>query len=99
MKEDVTEWHIETIVTIHPAHWIQVAGFAYGMRLLFSKSFRGLDCKLKTYRAVPDDAKIFQACRLGDVSAIKELFKERSASPWDTDSKGVTPLLVSCCQY
>jgi len=60
-----------------------------------SRSSCGLDCSLTSYRAVPDDAPVFDYCRNGNVKAIQALFDGGLASPWDTNSKGFTPLFVS----
>jgi len=94
-EKDATHWNIETILTAHLSQWLQTAGLRYGIQLSFSKSLKGLNCRLRSHRAVPDDAKIFQASQLGDLEAVRKLLVDKIASPWDTDSKGFTPLLVS----
>ena len=60
-----------------------------------SRSSWGLECSLTCYRAVPDDAPIFDYCRNGNAKTIQTLFDGGLASPWDTDSRGFTPLFVS----
>ena len=44
---------------------------------------------------VPQTADIMQACTAGDCSKIKQMFKARTASPFDTTSEDLTPLFVS----
>ena len=86
---------IETSFTVHPSQWLQVCGINYGIRIALSKTFQGVDCRLRTYRAVPDNAPIFELCRLGKSDEIRYLFDKKIASPWDTNSWGQTPLHVS----
>jgi len=90
-----TQHRIETTLRLHPSRWLQICGITHGIQIAFSKSFQGLDCRLRTYRAVPDNSPIFEFCRKNDVDGIRRLFDERRASPWDTDSGGWTPLHVS----
>jgi len=87
------EIHISLI--FHPSTWVQAIGIHYGMKMMISSSFRGLECGMSTYRAVPDDAVIFDFCKEGNTSAVQNLFDKRLASPWDTNSRGLTPLFVS----
>jgi hypothetical protein len=92
--DEETQHRIETTLRLHPSRWLQICGITYGVQIAFSKSFQGLDCRLKTYRAVPNDSPIFELCGKGDVDGVRRLFDERRASPWDTDSEGHTPLHV-----
>ncbi|KUJ23443.1 uncharacterized protein LY89DRAFT_713899 [Mollisia scopiformis] len=85
----------QTTVVVHPSWWLSTMGIIWGIQIVLSKSFRGLDCSLRTYFAVPDDSLVFQVCQSGDVAALQELFKSRKASPWDTDSRGYTPLFFA----
>ncbi|KAH7403865.1 hypothetical protein BKA64DRAFT_722511 [Cadophora sp. MPI-SDFR-AT-0126] len=83
---------IETSFTAHPSQWLQLCGINHGIRIALSKTLQGVDCRLRTYRAVSDDAPIFELCRLGKSNEIRHLFDKKLASPWDTNSKGQTPL-------
>lgn len=86
---------VQTTFSFHPSQWLLTFGVNFGIQVVLSKSFRGLDCRLTTYRAVPDNAIIFQLCERGESEAIQGLFDAGQASPWDTNSKGFSPLFVS----
>jgi hypothetical protein len=86
---------IQTVVTVHPSQWLMTCGMNFGIQAEFSESIWGFEYRLKSYRAVPDNALIFELCEKGDTTAIQRLFDERRASPWDTNSRGLTPLFVS----
>jgi hypothetical protein len=90
-----SRWNIDSNLTVHPSIWLQTVGIGYGFQLAFSRSFKGLDFRIRSYHAVADDAPIFHVSKIGDVDAIRQLFQQRCASPWDTNSKGLTPLFVS----
>jgi hypothetical protein len=83
-----------TILVLHPSQWLQYCGVRKGIRMELLLSSTGLSCNLKPYHAVPDDSSIFMYCRDGNVEAVKTLFGQRKASPWDTNSRGFTPLFV-----
>jgi hypothetical protein len=86
---------VHTIFILHPSPWLQNCGWRQGLSMEVSRSSCSLDCGLTCYRAVLDDAPVFEYCRIGNVKAIQELFDEGLASPWDTNSRGFTPLFVS----
>ncbi|KAF2500369.1 hypothetical protein BU16DRAFT_556839 [Lophium mytilinum] len=46
----------------------------------------------RTFHAVPDNALIFEFCKQGNLMAVNSLLVNGQASPWDTNSKGWTPL-------
>ena len=94
-EDNTAHYNSETSFTVHPSRWVQLCGINYGIQVAFSKSLTGLQWRLRTHRAVPDDAEIFEACRRGDVDTVRLLFHERQASPFDTNSRGFTPLFVS----
>jgi len=95
LEDNTAQYNSETSFTVHPSRWVQLCGINYGIQVTFSKSLTGLQWRLRTHRAVPDDAEIFEACRRGDVDAVRLLFDERQASPLDTNSRGFMPLFVS----
>jgi hypothetical protein len=85
----------QTHFIYHPAPWFLRRCFNFGMSALSTKAAQGWQYQIRTIRAVPDDSLIFQFCRSGNLDGIRYLLKRRLASPWDTDSKGWTPLHVS----
>ena len=95
--EDHIEWN--TSFRIHPAQWVLRLGFSFGFDFAMSKSQQGWKHHLETYRAVPDDSKIFEYCRTGNLVGVRALLDEGSASVWDRDSNLYTPLLVSCLRH
>jgi hypothetical protein len=84
-----------TKAVLYPSQWLQKYGLNHGLFIRLSLSSWGLDCSLKSYRAVPDNAPIFGYCIDGNMKAVQELFDSGLASPWDNDSRGFTPLFVS----
>ncbi|PMD64603.1 uncharacterized protein K444DRAFT_625850 [Hyaloscypha bicolor E] len=47
------------------------------------------------FRAVDENALIFEFCRGGNLDGVRSLFKRNEGSPWDRDPKGQTPLFVA----
>jgi hypothetical protein len=45
-------------------------------------------------RIIPDSSDYLEACRRGDLSFVRELFKKGIARPEDTSEGNMTPLLV-----
>ncbi|KAL2070291.1 hypothetical protein VTL71DRAFT_13317 [Oculimacula yallundae] len=84
----------QMISTFHPSQWLLLFGVNFGVQILLSQSIRGLDCRLTTHRTVPDDAMIFKLCEKGDMKEVRRLFDAGKASPFDTNSKGLTPLFL-----
>ena len=86
----------ETSYTVYPAGWLIQLGIRYGLRLkLGFSATQGWKTALKSFCPVPDDALIFEFCRQGNISAVRELLSGGYASVRDTDSRGYTPLHVS----
>ena len=86
----------ETSYTLYPAGWLIQLGIRYGFRLrLGFSATQGWKTALKSFCPVPDDALIFEFCRQGNTSAVRELLSGGYASVRDTDSRGYTPLHVS----
>jgi hypothetical protein len=46
-------------------------------------------------RIIPDESEYLEACRRGDLSFVRELFRNGIARPEDTSKANMTPLLVS----
>jgi hypothetical protein len=86
---------LHTTFILHPSQWLQNCGWRRGLSMQISRSSWALECSLTSYRAVLEDAPIFDHCRNGNTKAIQTLFDGGLASPWDTDSRGFTPLFVS----
>ena len=45
-------------------------------------------------RIIPDDSDYLLACRRGDFSSVREMFRKGTARPEDTSKGNMTPLLV-----
>jgi len=86
---------VQTVLSIHPSRWLLYCGLNFCIRITLSRSLQGTDCNFKSYRAVLDDALIFKLSENGETASIQSLFDEGKASPWDTKSRGLTPLFVS----
>lgn len=85
---------LETIIVFHPAPWLLSLGMMYGWRLVMNQSQQGWKYCLNQFRAVPDNALIFELSRQGNIMAAETLIRRGEASVWDTDSRGRTPLHV-----
>lgn len=85
----------ETNFAFFPARWLVWWGLKYVFRFTMSKDSSVWKNTLRTFYAVPDNSLVFQFCEKGNVDAVKTLFASGQASPWDTNSKGWTPLHVS----
>jgi hypothetical protein len=88
------KYEIQTTLILHPSQCLLACGLRTGLCMSVGMSSSGLNCSLKSYRAVPDDAAIFDSCRIGDINTVRHLFDHGLASPWDTSSRGLTPLFV-----
>ena len=92
--ESPSESH--TSVTIRPAQWLSMLGMKRGVHFSFTRStIHGWKHTISPFRVVPDDALIFEFCKLGNLSAVQQLLSGGDASARDTDSRGFTPLHVS----
>jgi hypothetical protein len=89
------EIEIETHFNFYPASWLMWWGLRYGFRVTLVREGTAWRNSLQTFHAVPDKALIFEFCEQGNVMAVKSLLASGQASPWDTNSKGWTPLHVS----
>lgn len=87
----------ENLYMFHPAAWLIWLGMQSSLDILISKSIRGWKNNLssRTFRAVSNDASIFQLCRGGNTDEIRTLFAKGEASVMDRNSHGMTPLHVS----
>ena len=87
----------ENLFMFHPADWLIWLGVRSSLDILITKSIRGWKNNLdsRTFRAVSDNASIFQLCKNGDVGGIKTLFANGDASVLDRNSGGLTLLHVS----
>jgi len=48
-------------------------------------------------RIIPDDSDYLELCRRGDLSSVRDMFRQGVARPEDaSDKKNMTPLLVCC---
>ena len=90
---------IETNFTFYPSRCLMWWGLNYGFQVIISKDSTSWKNSLQTFHAVPDNALIFEFCEQGNVMAVNSLLAKGQASPWDTNSKGWTPLHVSLIPY
>jgi hypothetical protein len=81
---------MKTEFRFHPAPWLVQCGFVYGFRLVQQQNRPKYS--LEPFRAVQDDAMVFEIAYSGNLSALKVLFDRGHASILDTDSRGWTPL-------
>ena len=90
----------ETSYIVYPAGWLVRLGIRYGFRFKFGSSATQIcQTTLKSFCPVPDDALIFEFCKQGNTSAVRELLSGGYASVRDTDSRGHTPLHVSLLRH
>lgn len=88
-------YEFETSLILRPPPWLLKFGLNTGIKMELSRSIRGWKHTLNPLRTVPDDSLIFEFCNRGNIHGVRLLFARGQASPWDTDSKGCTPLHVS----
>jgi hypothetical protein len=92
---DSANSEIETHFTFYPASWLMWWGLKYGVHVVLSREGASWKNTLQTFQAVPDDSLVFEFCEQGNLMAVNSLLRSGRASPWDTNSKGWTPLHVS----
>ena len=85
----------EIAFRFYPASWIVNLGFSYGLTAYVIQSSQNWEHAMKTFRPVPDNSKIFEFCKIGNIIGVQYLLSKKLASPWDTNSTGWTPLHVS----
>ena len=95
--EDAYEHEIS--ITLHPSWWLLRCGISWGINAALLSSSHGWKINLNSFRAVPDDALIFSFCERGNINGVRDLLSSKEASPFDTNSKGWTPLYVSAISY
>lgn len=84
-----------TTISVTPASWLVDMGLTYGLRLgLTSLSVNGWKNTLETFRPQPDNARIFELSKSGNIDGIMERLREGLSSVRDVDSRGRTPLHV-----
>lgn len=87
-KENV---QAESQLILYPSKWLAKIGMAYGVKFSVLAS-RGWQYSLQPFRAVPENALIFEFCREGNLEGIRTLLSRGDASPYDKDPLGRTPL-------
>jgi hypothetical protein len=97
LNSKVYEDRGESLFIFHPADWLVWLGMQTSLDVMISKSTRGWQNNLssRTFRAVSDDALIFEFCETGNVEGIRTLLARGDASVMDRDPDGWTPLHVS----
>ena len=92
-ENDDQQHTVKTTIRFHPSHWLLKCGLYYGLNVAYMRSERGLKLtNLEAFRAVPDNALVFELARWGSLNAMRVMFADGRASPLDTDSRGWTPL-------
>lgn len=91
----------ENLYMFRPAAWLIWLGMQSSLDILISKFTRGWKNNLssRTFRAVSNDASIFQLCHDGNTDEIRTLFAKGEASVMDRESNGMTPLHVSIALF
>lgn len=84
----------KTSFQFYPARWLISWNLNIGVELLIAHGSRGWKNDIRTFRAVSDDHTIFDFCRTGNITGVKALLSSGTASPWDTNTHGWTPLHV-----
>jgi hypothetical protein len=84
----------DNTIIIYPGVAGQFFGITHGL-LISAKATSGWQYSIQPFRAVDENALIFEFCRGGNLDGVRSLFKRNEASPWDRDPKGQTPLFVS----
>lgn len=92
------EWQLEDLETLQESHTtIQLPLWLIRRRycIHWQNVISGWDFKLRSYPIVPCNAPIMNFCRFGDLKGVQKLLQDRSASAFDTDINGYTPLHAS----
>jgi hypothetical protein len=85
----------ETQFTFYPARWLMWWGLGYAVHVVHYREGPSWKNSLQTFYAVPDNFFIFEICEQRNSMVVNSLLNSVRASPWDTNSKGRTPLHVS----
>ncbi|KAE9371001.1 hypothetical protein N431DRAFT_18376 [Stipitochalara longipes BDJ] len=94
-SSEVTETIEEKLtVILYPNLASRLFGITRGM-LISAKATSGWQYSIQPFRAVEENALIFEFCREGNLDGVRSLFKRNEASPWDRGPKGETPLLLA----
>lgn len=88
-------YHRVTSFVYYPSWWLTNFGLKNGIEISMSTSTKGWQLSLGAFRAVPDNALIFDFAQAGNIEAVKRLLIRGEASLQDTNSEGWTPLHVS----
>lgn len=95
-EDHLPEYEYESSFNVYPALWLLKLGFNYGYHISTSSSpFQGWTNNIQPFTLVPDDALIFEFCKIGDLAAVRTLLSRNLASVRDSNSEGLTPLHVS----
>jgi hypothetical protein len=78
---------------VYPSALMSFFGMRYGATIEFNT--QGWQYVISPFNAVPENAKIFEFCRQGDLIGVQSLLKLGQASLRDRDPLGRTPLWVS----
>jgi hypothetical protein len=82
-----------TSISITLPGWICARNFQAHL----TRSYRGWDQCLRSYKIVPNESMVFQYSMEGNIDRLQQLFESGQASPFEVDYAGMTPLHVSLC--
>ncbi|KAF1347012.1 hypothetical protein BDV97DRAFT_231230 [Delphinella strobiligena] len=84
-----------TRIKFQPLPWL----WTQTWDLAVQRACEGWDFSFKTYRMISWESPFFQACQVGDISAMQRMLSTRRALPSDRDEKGRTALHYLATAY
>ncbi len=84
---------VEMRSVLYPSRCGQFLGVSHGV-LIIARSTVGWKYIVEPFRAVSENALIFDLCRMGNLEGVRLLLARGEASPLDRDPMGRTPLWV-----
>lgn len=96
--ENYTSYETNYNSLLYPPAWMNILPLSFGVQIT-ARCTSGWEFSIEPFRVIPDDSLIFEFCREGNLSGVRSLLKRRTASPWDRDAAGRTPLWVSEIEY
>jgi hypothetical protein len=94
-KLDTEEEADEVQVILRLPAWLLPCRYHFRAR----RAYSGWEYSLRTSAILPSTSPVFQLSLDGDVDGLRRLFDTRTASPFDVDIDGYTPLHVSLAPF
>jgi hypothetical protein len=94
-KSDAEEEADEMQVTLQLPTWLLRRRYHFRAR----RAYSGWEYSLRSSAILPSASPVFQFSLAGDVDGLRQLFDTRTASPFDVDVDGYTPLHVSLAPF